>query len=489
MTCEVDGHPALGFDTGLDARAFAQAKFSQSITEPGYIVNVKHTLLDSAQDSVQLWKASGVIEYARDASAGQPTMMIWGPPFEGERLDMLLNGPQDAALSAIINWMYAIRILEKLSPAALSGDAVFWPCTAIVQSEAVFFAPPGLTVRRISTNETTSLSGGKWYVHPDLDGMNAAVFTASAMLYRVFSGAPPFPATDEITLHQDMRESNFLPVRFAVPGLNDRLSALMQSALMLRSPEQSGSGKSKNVTEAPSLNDFLAVLQPVDNKSLLISPLSDENRILVEKEKSRFLKVTKASVTTRRFVMRHATLIMCCFAAVAGIFLVVNSLSRSRASLPTTAGMEPVQVIESYYSAIGDLDHEMMDACVIKGVGRDDINMVTNLYVIGKVRQAYEYTVQPVIMSAAEWQQMGGGPVEAEVFGVTDLVIMGIEDGEWGMGDGDQLRYRVEYTLWVPAVFEDSEAQPGTPRSYQHSEELTLVQRNGNWRISQIKRN
>nr|AGS52292.1 hypothetical protein [uncultured bacterium contig00061] len=80
-------------------------------------------------------------------------------------------------------------------------------------------------------DETARFSGGEWYVHPDLEGTDAAAFTAAAMLYRVLAGTPPFPTEEELLLRQDMREGHFLPIRFAVPGLNPGLAALVQKAL------------------------------------------------------------------------------------------------------------------------------------------------------------------------------------------------------------------------------------------------------------------
>jgi len=78
------------------------------------------------------------------------------------------------------------------------------------------------------------------YVNPALSGMEAAAFTAAAMLYRVFTGAPPFSNGDISILHQDMRDNNFLPLRFAVPGLEPRLAALIMPPLSGLRPPLSG---------------------------------------------------------------------------------------------------------------------------------------------------------------------------------------------------------------------------------------------------------
>jgi hypothetical protein len=471
---DVDGQKALGFDTGLDSRAFARAKFAQFITEPGLVVS-----LDGPASSVDFWKASGVVEYSEAAA-----MVVWGPPFKGHRLDLLLhdNANRDEALAAVCLWIKAVLALGEKHQAPL------WPCAALIGesgeslSSKVFFAPPSLALHCLMVKESNQINNR--YVNPGLNGMNAAAFTAAAMLYHVFAGSPAFSAADEIILHEDMREGNFLPVRLAAPGLEERLAALIQNAL--------SQGVKKNVSLPNGmrlLEESLAILAPQAGTvplPSLVSRLSEADSLIIEKEKTQYLKTKTASVKTRRFVVRNAALLLGSLAAVVTAVLIVNSIIKSRSAL-TTAGMEPVQVIESYYNAFGELDHQWMDACVIRGAGKDDINMVINLYVISKMRQAYELNAQPLFISARDWLDRGGGQVNFQVFGVSDMQIT----------RSNEARYRVDYTLWIPDqggdepkmeqdVMRDEKYLP--PVSFRRSDIVTLVQKKGNWRISQIRR-
>jgi hypothetical protein len=475
MIIEVEGRKALGFDTGLDSRSFAQAKLAQLITEPGLIVRPA----EAGSRRVELWKASGVLE--RSDSGGKPTMVVWGPLFEGDRLNLLLeSAEQDKVLAAICAWIQAMLTLDENSPAAVP----LWPGAAIIAqkgaaasapSPTVFFAPPGLSRLCI-------IAAAEWYVHPDLDGMNGSAFTAAAMLYRLFAEAPPFPVIDESLLHQDMREGNFLPVRFAVPGLDARLAALIQNALDL--PHSNGERL---------LNEILAVLQPggqTVSAASLVQPLSETDRLLLEKEKAHFIKIKTTSVRTRRFVTRNAAILAGCFAALVAAVLIAVSIAQSRSRLPSTAGMEPAQVIETYYNAFGELDHQMMEACVTNGAGKDDINSVINLFVINKARQAYENKFTPFIISAREWQQGGGENIDAQVFGVTDLQVTNNKE------QAEEAEYRADYILWIPVELSgDAEMEPAEtnlPRPYPRSDIITLVRkkdkRGFNWRIAGIQR-
>jgi hypothetical protein len=160
-------------------------------------------------------------------------------------------------------------------------------------------------------------------------------------------------------------------------------------------------------------------------------------------------------------------------AAMIAVFFITRSLIISRAGLPTTKGMNTVEVIHGYYDAFGELDHGFMEAC-IKGADKSDINMVVNLFVLNKVRQAYSSNFSSVFVSAAEWKEHGGQLPDSGAFGVTDLSVDLLSSGE----DDAPVRYAVNYTLWFPT--EDAPSH--------RKDELTLTRIRGNWRITEIKR-
>ncbi|MDR2434274.1 MAG: hypothetical protein LBD47_06880 [Treponema sp.] len=485
---EIDGEPALGFDTGLDPRAFAQAKLALFLNEPGLIV-------PPGGAPVETWKASGVIERAGEDGGRGPAMVIQGPPFEGERLDILINDSarQNEALAAVGRWIEARTSLGERQVSCR-------PCTALVSSGdsfppgTVFFAPENLALRCVQAEgPDTLIQGGEWYVHPDLSGTAAAAFSAAAMLYRVFAGTAPFAAREDLTLRQDMRELNFLPVRLAAPGLDEKPAGLIQKAL-------SGGAKTEGGPQsgAALLSQFLEILKPAaaPDAASFFHPLSEVERLRLTKEKEQFLKKKNLAVKTRRFVIRNTAIIAGAVAAVLIALLTARSLIKSRAEGPGTSGMDSAQVVQSYYDAFGGLDHQLMEVCVTKGAGKSDIEMVVNLFVISKVRQAYEAGAAPPIISAAQWRETGAGPVDSQVFGVTDLEIEPLSGNE----TTDEVRYRAAYTLWLPFSQQEEEESADAaggdpaaetsllPRGVHYTDELTLVRKRGNWRIAEINR-
>jgi hypothetical protein len=465
---ELDGKTALGFDTGLDAQAFAQAKMAQFITQPGYLVS---------QGGVEEWKPSGVIERDGNTEGGGASMVIWGPHFEGERLDHIINDQsrKDQALRALRDWMDACLLRDKKDAAILPAGTLVSP------GGAVLFPPPRLVLRCLQAEGSSGEAQA--YVHPDLEGKQAAAFSAAAMLYRILAGVPAFKNDDEETLRQDIREKVYLPLRLACPGVDDTLSAIVDKAF---NPPK----------ESKTANNFALIREVLGTEKCppaasFVRSLGDEERKIIENNRLQFEKKKNTRVKTRRFVIRNTAVILGIAAAVIIAALVARSIIAGRADLPTTAGMESARVVESYYQSFGALDHQMMEACVTSKAGKDDITMVTNFFVLTKVRQAYEFGVTPVI-PAQEWIDSGSQPSEIPVFGVSGLTIEKLSGGE----ASDEIRYRSSYTLWLPASAAETDAPPEPvssvpetlPAAHTYTDEITLIRVKGAWRISEIKR-
>jgi hypothetical protein len=479
---EVEGKAALGFDPGLDAQAFAQAKMARFITQPGFAV--------FPGGQVEEWKASGVIEYP--LSGGGSTLVIWGPPFAGERLDMLIedDSRKDAALAAVRRWVEARIVLKD-------RELSFRPTGALVSpSGVILFPPEDLAARCLRAGGDEVWLRGESYVHPDLKGQDGAAFTAAAMFYRIFAGTPPFPGGDEETQHQNIRERVFLPVNLAAPGLDEKTAALINAAL-------AGGGKSGGPEGRPDPSLFLTCpgspgeAASGEGAAVFFHPLPETERNALHKETARFWKKKNAAVHTRRFVIRNATLLAGLMAAAIIAVLAGRSIAESRAAFPSTGGMDSAQVIRTYYHAIGALDHRMMEAAVIHKAGKTDIDMVANFFVINKVRQAYEH-ISPPLIPAQEWRDAGSPSAGGLVFGVSDLEIEKIAGDE----GGEEMRYRASFILWLPAGAAEGENEYAAaaeespqpfpdhvpPIPYPCTDELTLIRRKGGWRIAVITR-
>jgi hypothetical protein len=494
---EVEGKPALGFNTGLGALAFAQAKMAQFITQPGFVV--------FPGGKTDAWNPSGTIEYPEPGSAakagerpnlqGAVTLVIWGPAFEGERLDLLVedDSRKDEALNAIRAWTGARLILEDREFSPRPGGALVSP------AGAVLFPPERLITRCLQAEGEKRWAGGEAYVHPDLTGRAATAFTAAAMLYRVFTGTPAFPEENEETRHQNIREGVFLPVELAAPGLEKKTAALINAAL---GGEKKGGGQESQPDPALLPDKLCAPPEAASagggsGAAAFFQALSEEEHARITEEAARYWKKKTTAVQTRRFVIRNMAVFLGVAAAVLVAVLAGRSIVKSRAALPSTAGMDSAQVVRIYYDSFSALDHQMMEAAVIQKAGKTDIEMVTNFFVISKVREAYEHINSPFI-PAQEWRDAGSPPTAVPVFGVSDLKIEKTSEAT----EGEEIHYRASFILWLPASATEEAAQSPSPPSPESSapspevpslphpftDELSLIRHQGNWRIAEIMR-
>jgi len=467
---ETEGTPSpdkavhiICFHTGLDPRSFARTKMSQCLTEQGYVV--------SSDGTHEIWKPAGVKEI-------DGFMKVWGPMFSGTRLDLLLeninSGAEDSAkqiaLNAVVSWIKAKMFLGETNTALN-------PSSSFILEDKVFFAPENLSNRCLYIERkeseaqaaiTSSRSAAEVslahidrYNCPDLSGLNAAAFCAGVMLYEILTGSHPYPTAE---IYQDMREGIFMPVNLAAPDMDEKLSGLIQEALIL--PKQ------VLKTGADILKEILEILVNTDISSLFIT-LPEDKKIQIEKEKQLYLVKRKSITGTKRFVTRNKQ-----FLTIAGIgffiilFITISAV-RGISQRPTTAGLSSGDVITAYYDAFASLDHMFMEAC-IKGADKSDINVAASYFAVSRARQAYEYRATPAIVSVKEWQEQGGELPARDVFGVTDLMIEYVSGSEY---DGI-IVYNAEYQLWAPD--ELSETRKDT---------LTLKQdRRKNWRITEISR-
>jgi len=453
---EANNQPALCFDTGLDPRSFARTKMSQSLIDPGFIVN--------SDGSHETWKVTGVNEIGG-------FMRVFGPYVPGKRLDLLLEGIgtisqlpvlKQEALEAVVNWSKAKMYLGDTRSASNPG-------ASFVSKEGnVFFAPEHISSRClfIEGNKLDS------YNCPDLIGMNTTAFCTAAMLYKILTGTLPYSSDD---IYQDMREGIFLPIHLAAPGLNAQLAELIQIALML--PVE----KKKNAVQKSGidiLSGILEILTGSENKAVSVSSLfktvSFDEVKRYENEKKNYLFRTNMILKTKRYILNNKPFLIGIAIGIAFILFILFNTVLNIKSRPTTEGMPPDAVAIAYYDAFSSLNHDFMEAC-IQGADSRDINAVATFYAVTKQKQAYEGGNAPAIIQAKVWKETGGQLPAPNVFGVTDLNV----DHIGGEEEEGLIVYQADYDLWSP--YDDF--------ARHRSDVLTLKKDNRKrWRIIEILR-
>jgi hypothetical protein len=303
------------------------------------------------------------------------------------------------------------------------------------------------------------------------------------MLYEIFCAAPPFDREDPQLVRQDMREGVFTPPELAAPGLDKDLAKLISRAL---APVKQKTGAAPRPTPQ-TIEQFLSSPGSRPRGSWLKTPGGEElSKIRLEQEQ--FIKRKNLEVKTRRFLVRNTALISGLFIAALLLFLGARSFIKNQEGRPSTAGMSPREVVETYYGAFGELDHETMSACVIKKAGKQDVEMVINFFVISRMRGAYETNLDTFI-SAQKWKDSGSPPTDKTIFGVTDLEIRNLGEG------GGEARFEASYLLWLPASALDAtdpseqELPPNNEsRGIPTIDRLGLILHKDAWRVAEIER-
>jgi hypothetical protein len=145
-------------------------------------------------------------------------------------------------------------------------------------------------------------------------------------------------------------------------------------------------------------------------------------------------------------------------------------------------------VVETFYGSFNTLDHTTMEACVINKAGKSDIDLVTNVFVISRMRQSYDFadgTISPEV-----WLERGGQPTIQIIFGVSELKLTAVDADD---RDGE-VSYRVSYRLWgsepegEEAVELTAEITPVLPQGTALTDEVRLVRYRDAWRIAEIQR-
>jgi hypothetical protein len=481
ISLKIEGKPVLGFDTALDAQAFAQAKMASFLTQKGSVVY--------PDGRVETWQPAGVAE--TEGSDGSPsTMVIWGPNFPGERLVDILSdhGRSDEALDALRYWLRARPLVEEAPGPA--GVLIVSRASGRMAGEfppGTLLFPPERLVKRCIEAEGIGSAGER--IHPDLAGNEGSAYSAGVMLYEIFCATPPFSREDPLLVRQDIREGIFMPPELAAPGLDKDLAKLISRAL---APAKQKSGAEPR--PAPqTMEQFLGPPGSRSRDSWLKLPGKEElSKIRLEQEQ--YKKRKNLEVRTRRFLVRNTALISgLCIAALL-LFLGVRDFIKNQEGKPSTAGMSPLEVVETYYGAFGKLDHETMSACALNKAGKQDIEMVINFFVITRMRGAYETGIDNFI-AAGEWKESGSPPTDKIIFGVTDLEIRKLGGDE----SGGETRFEASYLLWMPASAVDAEqdsvehsspdqAPPQGSRGIPNTDRLRLVIHKGAWRIAELER-
>jgi hypothetical protein len=266
-----------------------------------------------------------------------------------------------------------------------------------------------------------------------------------------------------------------LPAYFHNPDIRPEVSDLLDRALRPENAEHAGAEIwAQRFREWRHQNVF----------HVLTDEQRDEIRaraVLREKKRS-------TGFRRREYWRKNWKKVVTIVLAVALVGTIPGTMIRSRLQPRATAGLPPLQVAEAFYTAINRFDHSVMEDAVVDGAGRDEIRIVTNLFVMSRMRMAVE--MQTGLIDADQWRREGDGTLpEGRVpWGTAFLRIDPEETGD------DRVVLTARYEMWMPAGPEAApEAETGVSDApvalgLYREDRLFLRPDRADWVIYQIDR-
>ncbi len=176
------------------------------------------------------------------------------------------------------------------------------------------------------------------------------------------------------------------------------------------------------------------------------------------------------------------------------LFIAINTFNIiKKAYTPTEmSNLSSAEIVALYYKSINDLDEPTLSELIARGGPKMDSSVVTQLYVIDKVRQGYEGKRDNYI-TPAHWIEMGSLPLEegTQVWGLTNLMMHDSTkaDIEHSM-DTHNCIFIVDYYRWYTEVAVRGEKVVTTIYKVKLHDRVLLdyLERQETWLISQIFR-
>lgn len=311
-----------------------------------------------------------------------------------------------------------------------------------------------------------------------------AAFLSACFLYRFLLGVNPFPSTEFSSSYERAELSGPLFPGSIRPELSKEVSRLLDVSLSLPAAlKKRGSYELEEVRR--TLKEYPARLATIEN-----TENADTNFGTPEVEAARknenmleahaIEEKRSAPLRRRIYLRRHKKkLIIIGSALVVFLFLasfIGNLLFRAR----PTDGLPPEQVVEYFYQARNNLDHETLDACLEGSTGSYLVDEVTTLFVITRVRLGYEGS--DVLIPAERWLSTGAKePKEgAMIYGVAAVAITPISRDE------ETAQFQSSYLQVVPSSGEEQGVVSEPYEISKITEELSLEKKSRRWEINKI---
>jgi len=375
---------------------------------------------------------------------------------------------------ALVRLRELARAIQKLPPRFMSptnGTIETWRIFFLPETDGFLFLPNELShIILYSASEQTRFLHIARYMRPNMELPFGLCHQFTQFLYQAAAGFAPYE-------HADVREDRYrhVPLGIGFSGLSPDFAQWIDDTLAMPSTTQR-----EMVSAAYSAEENLTWWLQETERFTWEIPHGIQS--LDELEQSNtgvaaFRERQRSRASKKRFLRKRGALIASIALVGILVFSILGSLVFRSLQAPYTAGMEPVAVIEEFFTAQNELDLEKMGASLARGAKNPYEMEVSGLFVNARIRQAYE-GIESVIR-ADRWIDEGQPPIPASsvVYGVTDVMVQPLGSG----------RYRTTYRAYYPVDSELEISETVPIAVVQRTTEFTLSDERGYWQIVSIE--
>ncbi len=436
----INGEKKLALTTSLTSRIYKQISRQDLLSEPGVLYKGERS---------EKWECRESLEY-------NGNLIFPGPFHEGKTL---------ADIKPDIEILITLAAaFQKITTENSWIDQFYPPAVFITAQRGVLFFPPRLVqynTDQLPEEEIIKLL--QPYNHPEAGKEILLSFVLGVMTYKILTGEFPFTGKTQTEIREKMRRSKPVDISVLKPGIRKSTAEIINKSLSLTLVE---------------IKEWITEFELWKNKGVL-TQIPEAEQLRMEKAAAALEKKRQRSFLRSQFFSRNWKTLTLIVIAAALLLAFISQPVRNALEPPITLGMNAREVVETYYRGIMEMDTELMEESVKKGIGKNDINKITQLYVISKVRTGYEG--KSGLISAQEWndgliKEINPGE---QVFGIADLEIR-------DMGNS---RFQVNYIEWNPYMEDNPDPEIIHPPVKTYVKDvITLNRENDIWQITNIER-
>jgi hypothetical protein len=415
-----EGRDVLAIPVGVSRSEFVLTKLAELRKLPAQIIR---------NGEIAEWRFDGVLKH-------EGRLFLYGPYLGGIFLEEAIGKSFPAALPYLNRLIHALVALERRGRILefIQTDSVYF-----LEEGGVLFLPPSLMRELRSMHpEPFKLRVFEMINHPDIeDPQKSLSFSVASLLYRVILNHYPFEAESEEEVHNLIRHAGLLPLSLIEPGFREDLSRMILAGL------------DRGQDPVPSLEQWQEILAACKREGLY-RDITETEREQIRRRARQETRKTDQAYRRKVFWQRHWRTVAIVSAAIVVTGALTGSLLKTVLAPRETRGFSPQEVVETYYQSMNDLNHTLMDDCVVDGAGKDTIREVMNIYVLSRVSMGYEGRSN--ILPADLWDAQGRPELtdSQTVYGITDLKLQQ-ERGE------PEPVFRASYTKWFPKPAAESQ--------------------------------